>query len=73
LNFDITAISTTDTAIKNTTRDQLTNTNSVGSSDLYNNDGSGNGIGAVTSAGGQAWVNKSAVRGNSRISFGCRE
>ncbi|MDQ9760659.1 hypothetical protein RFZ45_17525 [Acinetobacter baumannii] len=67
LNFDITAISTTDTAIKNTTRDQLTNTNSVGSSDLYNNDGSGNGIGAVTSAGGQAWVNKSAVRGGTAV------
>lgn len=63
LNFDITAISTTDTAIKNATRDQLTNTNSVGSSDLYNNDGSGEGIGAVTSPSGQAWVNKSAVRG----------
>jgi len=67
LNFDITAISTTDTAIKNATRDQLTNTNSVGSSDLYNNDGSGNGIGAVTSAGGQAWVNKSAVRGGTAV------
>lgn len=67
LNFDITAISTTDTAIKNTTRDQLTNTNSVGSSDLYNNDGSGNGIGAVTSPGGQVWVNKSAVRGGTAV------
>lgn len=67
LNFDITAISTTDTAIKNATRDQLINTNSVGSSDLYNNDGSGNGIGAVTSAGGQAWVNKSAVRGGTAV------
>lgn len=73
LDFDVKATSVTDTAITNSTRNRLNNTNTAGSSDLYNNDSSGTGIGAVTSPGGQAWVNKSAVRWNSRISFGCRE
>lgn len=67
LNFDITAISTTDTAIKNATRDQLTNTNSVGSSDLYNNDGSGTGIGNVTAAGGQALFKQVAIKGGNAV------
>lgn len=67
LDFDVKATSVTDTVITNSTRNRLNNTNSVGSSDLYNNDGSGNGIGAVTSSGGQAWVNKSAVRGGTAV------
>ena len=62
LDFDVKATSVTDTAITNSTRNRLNNTNTAGSSDLYNNDSSGTGIGAVTSPGGQAWVNKSAVR-----------
>lgn len=67
LDFDVKATSVTDTVITNSTRNRLNNTNSVGSSDLYNNDSSGTGIGAVTSPGGQAWVNKSAVRGGTAV------
>lgn len=67
LDFDVKATSVTDTAIANSTRNRLNNTNTAGSSDLYNNDSSGTGIGAVTSPGGQAWVNKSAVRGGTAV------
>ncbi|WP_180052164.1 DUF11 domain-containing protein [Acinetobacter sp. YH12099] len=67
LDFDVKATSVTDTAITNSTRNRLNNTNTAGSSDLYNNDSSGTGIGAVTSPGGQAWVNKSAVRGGTAV------
>lgn len=67
LDFDVKAASVTDTAITNSTRNRLNNTNTAGSSDLYNNDSSGTGIGAVTSPGGQAWVNKSAVRGGTAV------
>lgn len=67
LDFDVKATSVTDTAITNSTRNRLNNTNTAGYSDLYNSDSSGIGIGAVTSTGGQAWVNKSAVRGGTAV------
>lgn len=67
MDFDITAISVTDTSVKNSTRDRLINTVAVGESDLYNSNNSGVGIGNVTASGGQALLVKNAVKGANAV------
>lgn len=67
MDFDITAISATDTSVKNSTRDRLINTVAVGESDLYNSNNSGVGVGNVTASGGQALLVKNAVKGANAV------
>ncbi|CAM4424586.1 hypothetical protein F901_03328 [Acinetobacter dispersus] len=67
MDFDITAISATDTSVKNSTRDRLINTVAVGESDLYNSNNSGVGVGNVTASGGQALLIKNAVKGANAV------
>ena len=63
MDFDITAASITDTAVRNSTRDRLINTLNIGDSDLYNSNNSGFGIGNVADSGGQALLIKNAAKG----------
>lgn len=63
MDFDITAASITDTAVRNSTRDRLINTLNIGDSDLYNSNNSGLGIGNVAGSGGQALLIKNAAKG----------
>jgi len=63
MDFDITAVSITDTAVRNSTRDRLINTLNIGDSDLYNSNNSGLGIGNVAGSGGQALLIKNAAKG----------
>ena len=63
MDFDITAASITDTAVRNSTRDRLINTLNIGDSDLYNSNNSGLGIGNVADSGGQALLIKNAAKG----------
>ncbi|OTG69509.1 hypothetical protein B9T25_02770 [Acinetobacter sp. ANC 4470] len=63
MDFDITAASITDTAVRNSTRDRLTNTVNIGDSDLYNSNNSGLGVGNVADTNGQALLIKNAAKG----------
>ncbi|MCF9046959.1 hypothetical protein [Acinetobacter nectaris] len=67
MDFDLTATSVTDTTIKNSTRDRLTNTISVGESDLYNSNNSGVGVGNIAGSSGQALLVKNAIKGSRSI------
>ncbi|MFC3901991.1 conserved repeat domain-containing protein [Acinetobacter marinus] len=67
MNFDITATSVTNTAISNSTRDQIVDVVITGESDLYNaEDKSGEGVGEV-SDNGVAWISKSGSRGSTVV------
>lgn len=68
MDLDITATSSTDTSIKNSTRNRLINTIAVGESDLYNSNNSGVGVGNVNTSNGQALLSKSGIKGTS-VSF----
>ena len=63
MDFDITATSITDTAVRNSTRDRLINTLNIGDSDLYNSNNSGLGVGNIAASGGQALLIKNATKG----------
>ncbi|MBF7684265.1 DUF11 domain-containing protein [Acinetobacter sp. B10A] len=62
MDFDITATSSIDTTIKNSTRNRLINSIAVGESDLYNSNNTGIGVGNVTGSTGQALLIKSGVK-----------
>lgn len=67
MNFDIKATSVTNTAITNSTRDQIVNVVITGSSDLYNaEDDSGLNVGNVDN-NGEAWITKSGSRGGTVV------
>lgn len=67
MNFDIKATSVTNTAINNSTRDQIVDVVITGESDLYNaEDDSGLNVGNVDN-NGEAWITKSGSRGGTVV------
>lgn len=67
MNFDITATSVTNTAIANSTRDQIVDVVITGESDIYNaEDDSGLNVGNVDN-NGEAWITKSGSRGGTVV------